>query len=409
MVWVDDSAGDFVWSINPWGINAISKNDASTPLLGESGEVIEDGSSTGGSGLGPAEPNDDTGTVERRPDDNGIDDPPVAIDDPVTSRSGKAVPVVVTANDYDPDGEAIAVVEVGTPSHGTVDVASASTVVYQPEPGFVGLDRFDYTIVDGNGTEASASVILELLPADAPNRAPVARNDVAETGPDVGVIIDVLLNDVDPERDALRVASFTPPDIGGVVTETIGPSGLPALHYQPPLGVSGRATFTYRPSDTFEGTGEPATVRVEIAQPQRREPPADRAARCRPAPPQHADRGAGARQRSRPGRRPVAALGGDAVAARARGRGRRRPAARHRTGRRRRARAVHVPRRRPERQRRSGNGAGRHDLRHRAQPSTARDRRHRDRGGRHDAGDRRAVQRQRPRRRSARRHCRQPT
>ena len=267
MIWVDDSEGDFVWSINPWGLNAISKNDTSTPLLGEFGEVIEDGSSSGGSALGPAEPGDDTGTIERRPDDNGIDDPPVAIDDPVTSRAGKAVPVVVTANDYDPDGEAIAVVEVGDPSHGTVDVASASTVVYQPEPGYVGLDRFDYTIVDGNGTEASASVILELLPADAPNRAPVARNDVAETGPDVGVVIDVLLNDVDPERDALRVASFTPPDIGGVVTETIGPSGLPALHYQPPFGVSGRATFTYRPSDTFEGTGEPATVRVEIAQP----------------------------------------------------------------------------------------------------------------------------------------------
>ena len=144
----------------------------------------------------------------------------MAIDDPVTSRSGKAVPVVVTANDYDPDGEAIAVVEVGAPAHGTVDIASASTVVYQPEPGYVGLDRFDYTIVDGNGTEASASVILELLPVDAPNQAPVARNDVAETGPDVGVVIDVLLNDVDPERDALRVASFTPPDIGGVVTET---------------------------------------------------------------------------------------------------------------------------------------------------------------------------------------------
>ncbi|HEX4981788.1 MAG TPA: Ig-like domain-containing protein, partial [Ilumatobacteraceae bacterium] len=268
LVWVDDSAGDLVWSINPWGINAIRKNDANTPLLGESGEVIDDGSSSGSPGGGVVEPGDDPATTEREPDDNGIDDPPVAIDDPVTSRSGKAVSVVVTANDYDPDGEAIAVVDVGTPAHGTVDIASASTVVYQPEPGHVGLDRFEYTIVDGNGTEATASVILELLPVDALNQAPVARNDVAETGGDVGVVIDVLLNDVDPERDALRVASFTPPDIGGVVTETIGPSGLPALRYQPPRGASGRATFAYRPVDSFEATGEPATVTVEIAQPQ---------------------------------------------------------------------------------------------------------------------------------------------
>ena len=186
LVWVDDSAGDLVWSVNPLGINAIRKNDASTPLLGESGEVLEDGSSTGASGPGDVQPGVDPTTNEREPDDNGIDDPPVAIDDPVTSRSGKAVPVVVTANDYDPDGEAIAVVEVGTAAHGTVDIANASTVVYQPEPGYVGLDRFDYTIVDGNGTEASAVVILELLPVDAPNQAPVARDDVAETGPDVG-------------------------------------------------------------------------------------------------------------------------------------------------------------------------------------------------------------------------------
>ena len=66
LVWVDDSAGDLVWSINPWGINVIRKNDASTPLLGESGEVIEDGSSSGASGSGPAEPGDD----RRPPSDN---------------------------------------------------------------------------------------------------------------------------------------------------------------------------------------------------------------------------------------------------------------------------------------------------------------------------------------------------
>ncbi len=51
--------------------------------------------------------------TSREPDDNGIDDPPVAVDDPVTARSGASVPVQVTVNDYDPDGEAIAVSSVG--------------------------------------------------------------------------------------------------------------------------------------------------------------------------------------------------------------------------------------------------------------------------------------------------------
>ena len=53
--------------------------------------------------------------------------------------------MAVTANDYDPDGEAIAVVDVGAPGHGSVEVGTASTVVYTPEPGYVGLDEFEYT------------------------------------------------------------------------------------------------------------------------------------------------------------------------------------------------------------------------------------------------------------------------
>ena len=272
---------------------------------------------------------------------------------------------------------------------------------YQPEPGYVGLDRFDYTIVDGNGTEASAVVILELLPVDAPNQAPVARDDVAETGPDVGVVIDVLLNDVDPERDALA---------GGVVhaarhrrhrspRPSVRPGCPPCATNRRSGRPAGRRSRTV-PSTRSRRPANPPTVRVEIAQPQDdNRPPIVQpdAVRLRRNTPTSV---AGARQRPRPRRRSVAALGDDPVAGRDRGRGRRRHAACHRPGRRARARAVHVLRRRPARQHRPGHGPGRHRRRHRAEPSPARHRRHRDRRRGHAAGDRRAVQRQRPRRRS---------
>ena len=80
MIWVDDSEGDFVWSINPWGINAISKNDASTPLLGESGEVIEDGSSSGA--YGPR-----SGRTRRRHRRRPSDDPTTTASTTRRSRS----------------------------------------------------------------------------------------------------------------------------------------------------------------------------------------------------------------------------------------------------------------------------------------------------------------------------------
>ena len=134
----------------------------------------------------------------------------------------------------------------------------------------MGIDEFEYTIVDGNGTEASASVVVELLAPDSTNKAPVGVADVAETGPGVAVIVDVLLNDVDPERDALRIGGFSPPQtVGqatlGEVTETIGPSGLPALRFAPTEGFEGSAVFTYRPVDTLDGVGEDVEVRVEVA------------------------------------------------------------------------------------------------------------------------------------------------
>jgi hypothetical protein len=264
LVWVDDVTGDFVWGVNPWGIQAIEKDAQGILVLGDDGDIVDSGES------GQRAAGADDGAARepelREPDDNGIDDPPVAVDDPVTARSGVSVPVQVTANDYDPDGEAIAVSSVGVPGHGSVDIGTATTVVYTPEPGYVGIDEFDYTIVDGNGTTASASVIVELLAPGSTNKPPVGVADSVETGPGVPVIVDVLLNDVDPERDALRLGVFSPGEATlGEVTETIGPSGLPALRFAPTEGFEGTAVFTYRPIDALEAVGDDVEVRVEVA------------------------------------------------------------------------------------------------------------------------------------------------
>ena len=268
LVWVDEVAGDFVWGVNPWGIQAIDKNAQGILVLGDDGELVDEGrpgQATAGA--------DDSAASEpelREPDDNGIDDAPIAVDDPVTARSGASVPVQVTANDFDPDGEAIAVSSVGVPGHGEVDIGTATTVVYTPEAGYVGVDTFPYTIVDGNGTTATATVIIEMLAAGSTNKPPVGVVDQVETGAGTAVIVDVLLNDVDPERDALRLGGFSPPaGVGdaalGQVTETIGSSGLAALRFVPAEGFEGMAVFTYRPVDSLGAVGDDVEVRVDVA------------------------------------------------------------------------------------------------------------------------------------------------
>ncbi len=182
VIWIDDVSGDFVWSVHPWGIEAIDKNASGLFVVDDEGSIVEEGESDTGEAAGA----DDGVAIEpeiREPDNNGIDDPPVAVDDPVTARSGASVPVAVTANDYDPDGEAIAVSDVGTPGHGTVEIGTASTVIYSPDAGYVGVDEFEYTIVDGDGTEATARVIIDLLPTDGTNRAPVGAPDAERDRP----------------------------------------------------------------------------------------------------------------------------------------------------------------------------------------------------------------------------------
>ena len=269
LVWIDDSAGDFLWAANPWSIEAVDKNAQGILVLSDDGDIVEQGEP----GVVDLSGADDSAAVEpelREPDDNGIDDPPVAIDDSVTARSGASVPIQVTANDYDPDGEAIAISGVGNAGHGTVDVGTASTVVYIPEPGYVGVDQFAYTIVDGNGSEASATVVVELLSVDATNNPPLGVGDEAQTGSGVAVTVEVLLNDVDPERDSLQIGSFSPPEgvgesVLGEVTETIGPSGLPALRFAPIEGFEGTAIFSYRPVDSLDAVGDDVEVRVEVA------------------------------------------------------------------------------------------------------------------------------------------------
>jgi hypothetical protein len=261
LVWIDDTAGTKAWAVHPFGISDINKADDDAPLLDEQGQVADEGSS-GGPGVGGEGPD---APPEERPleDDNGTDDPPQAIDDAATAREGSALTIPVTSNDFDPDGEGIAVVTVTQGARGTVDIVNASTVVYRPELDYVGIDTFTYTITDEAGQEDTAEVAVELFDNDSPNRAPLSSADSASTAIDTSVVVDVLSNDVDPERDPLDIASTETPANGQVILSA-GPSGLPALRYVPAEGFTGTDTFRYIAIDPAQGLGEPTEVTVQV-------------------------------------------------------------------------------------------------------------------------------------------------
>ncbi|MGD9701993.1 MAG: Ig-like domain-containing protein [Acidimicrobiia bacterium] len=267
-IWLDDPQGQTAVVVTAQGPKLIAKIDDDAPMLGKDGKPIagDNGvklSSGDTAGSRALTSSDDV----PEPDEDGVDEPPIARDDSASAREGIEVAVIATANDYDPDGDPIVLVDVTDGRNGTVSILDSTTLVYTPDAGTVGTDTFSYTISDPAGSTDSADVTVEMIDADAPNRAPAANPDRAETVPNRAVVIDVLRNDFDPERTQLSVADVTPPDEAkGSVERTILSDGRTALKFTPGLNfIGGTATFSYRAGDADGGKSTPAEVTVTVA------------------------------------------------------------------------------------------------------------------------------------------------
>ena len=130
---------------------------------------------------------------------------PTAVPDSVTIRPGREVSVNVLSNDLDADGDALSVdtdpatVSVSDPA-ATVTVAQDAVTVKAPAAD--GVFVVAYQIQDGRGGRAQGQLTVT-VDADAPLRAPIARDDVvsvadlpADSKP---VSVPVLVNDEDPD------------------------------------------------------------------------------------------------------------------------------------------------------------------------------------------------------------------
>lgn len=86
--------------------------------------------------------------------------PPVAVNNTVkVPQDSPGAVIKPLGNDSDPDGDLLTITKVTVPLHGTVVIApQKKTVTYTPAAGFHGKDHFDYTISDGRGGKATATV-----------------------------------------------------------------------------------------------------------------------------------------------------------------------------------------------------------------------------------------------------------
>ena len=87
---------------------------------------------------------------------------PIATNDAASTNRNTAATIAVLANDTDADGDALSVMAVTAPAHGTAVANANGTVLYTPAASYTGGDSFTYTISDNQGGSAIGTVAVTI-------------------------------------------------------------------------------------------------------------------------------------------------------------------------------------------------------------------------------------------------------
>ncbi len=171
-----------------------------------------------------------------------VNTPPVSVADSAEVDKNASVIIDVLINDSDADGDTLAVNSIPMTAANGDAVISGNNILYTPDVGFVGTDQFSYSIADGfSGYSTNAEVTVDVMDV---NSAPVANPDSAEVLIQGSVVINVLVNDSDPEGAPLSIVAVTNGAKGTVVNNFNG-----TVTYTGASRKRGGDTFSYTVSD----------------------------------------------------------------------------------------------------------------------------------------------------------------
>ncbi|TMO84805.1 Ig-like domain-containing protein, partial [Pseudoalteromonas spongiae] len=179
---------------------------------------------------------------------------PQAQSDSVAMPWNSTLVIDVLANDSDADGDTLTINSVTT-DFGSVIIAD-NQLHYTAPIDFYGVAVIRYSISDGQGGSANSTVTVTVNA----NFAPSAMDDSAETDDATAINIAVLVNDSDPDGDALTVTSANV-DSGSVVINADN-----TLTFTPQTGSATTATIDYAISDGRYTASAKVTVTVTKAQ-----------------------------------------------------------------------------------------------------------------------------------------------
>lgn len=171
-------------------------------------------------------------------------------------------PNALLDNDFDVDGDPVAIHNINDPDHGTLISNAAGDFTYTPDAGFTGLDSFTYNTTDGLGTYNGNYAVVTINVGGAANIAPQAGTDTLMTQADTPLMFapaDLTGNDSDPDNGPDPLISYIAvgPVHGSLSVDQMNTTYV----YTPDAGFVGTDTFYYT---AFDGQADSFATLVTI-------------------------------------------------------------------------------------------------------------------------------------------------
>ena len=167
-------------------------------------------------------------------DKTEVNNRPVAIDDKATTDANVPVEINILRNDKDSDGDKLSIMGLSPPIKGKIESNSDGVITYTPSESWSGTEKFGYSISDGRGGIATASVIVIVQPTRVENEPPEAQDqDITINGNNP---VKIKLDAKDPDDGKLRFVLVSKPSHGRIVQFS-----------------SSTGTLAYVPDENYDG------------------------------------------------------------------------------------------------------------------------------------------------------------
>ena len=181
-----------------------------------------------------------------------VNDPPVAFSQNLVTREETGLDLVLTG--FDVDGDALVFTRVNDPIGGGLSGAGAS-LRYEPLVNFADLDRFEFTVSDGQSKSAPATISIEVTNE---NDAPRAESLAVTMVEDAAAVITLAGSDDDGDPISSSIVRQPEHAQGELVV-----AGT-TVTYRPVGDYFGTDSFTYKSTDVFGADSPEATVTITV-------------------------------------------------------------------------------------------------------------------------------------------------